>query len=533
VQIVANFDQSISTLPTGFVAAINYVVSYFDALFTNDVTVTINVGYGEVNGQAMSANALGESLPAFDGNAGYIPFESYSSVRNALVAQSAPGSATLPTSAPAGAPANLATTQAEAKALGLLANNGSLDGNVGFSSAPNIFSYAPNVTPPSNEYYFVGVVEHEFSEIMGRDSFLDLSNAYSPMDLYRYSAPGVRQFTTAASSYFSVNGGQSNLDSWNNFQTGNSGDLGDWAPSAGNDAVDDNSNPGVINAFTATDITLMNALGWTSQSTTSQAPATGQALFGALTHDVTSPGGEIYALYETILGRAPDALGLEWFAAALNSGTPVTDIARTLLGSSEYTTEHGPFASSSDSSFVNQLYLEALHRPAEAAGLAFWDNALENDTSRAQVAADIALSPESQNDLAPIFTSNAGVFVPSQTDAEIARLYYAVLDRAPDTSGLRTFESAFAMGTPLTSIANAFIGSAEYASDFGSPSNAQCVTALYEGALGRAPDATGEQSWVNALNQGTSRATVAIDIAESPEAASHLLPQIETGFKLA
>jgi hypothetical protein len=114
-----------------------------------------------------------------------------------------------------------------------------------------------------NQYYFVGVVEHEFTEIMGRASFLDQApNYYSLIDLYRYAAPGVRQLGTGAGSYFSIDGGNTNLDNWNNFQTGNSGDLGDWASSAGYDAFDDNSYPGVVNQFTPTDITLMRALGW-------------------------------------------------------------------------------------------------------------------------------------------------------------------------------------------------------------------------------------------------------------------------------
>ena len=154
-------------------------------------------------------------------------------------------------------------TAAEAKALGLYSNSAGLDGWAGFSSSPNIFSYSTSSAPASNQYYFVGVVEHEFTEIMGRASFLDQApNYYSLIDLYRYAAPGARQLGTGAGSYFSIDGGNTNLDNWNNFQTGNSGDLADWAPSAGYDAFDDNSYPGVINQFTTTDITLMRALGW-------------------------------------------------------------------------------------------------------------------------------------------------------------------------------------------------------------------------------------------------------------------------------
>jgi hypothetical protein len=263
------------------------------------------------------------------------------------------------------------------------------------------------------------------------------------------------------------------------------------------------------------------------------------ALFGTITHDVTSPGGDIYALYETILGRAPDALGFESWTAQFEAGTSLTTIAQDLLSSAEYTADYGPYAQSSNSAFVTQLYEDGLHRAPDPTGLADWDQALgayngigqSDGETRPQVAVDIALSTESQNDLAPTF--QAGVFVPSQSDAEIARLYYGILDRAPDAAGLATWEAAFAGGLSLSSIAQDFLSSAEYTSRFGTPSNTQFVTQLYEGALGRAPDTSGLNGWVSDLNAGVSRATVALGIAESPEAMGHLASQIETGFKVA
>ncbi len=261
-----NFDQSQSSLPSGFVAAVDYVVSYFDSLFTNNVTVTINVGFGEIGGQTLPAGDLGESEQVNVSSVGY------SAVRNALVAEGTTGSATLPAASPAPASDTLLMASSDEKALGLIANNTTLDGYVGFDSAPNTFSYAINSAPPAGEYYFVGALEHEITEVMGRTSYLDISRAYSLMDLFRYSAANTRQFTTGAASYFSINNGVTDLNNWNNFQTGNDGDLGDWAPSAGNDAFDDNGNPGVINVISAADLTLMNALGWVTTPTPTPAP---------------------------------------------------------------------------------------------------------------------------------------------------------------------------------------------------------------------------------------------------------------------
>ena len=260
MELEVNFDQSQSSLPSGFVTAVNYVVGYFDSLFTGNATVTINVGYGEINGQSLEADDLGESEQS---SASAV---SYSAVRNALVATGVPGASTLPASPPAPSSDTLLMASAEQKALGLIPNNTNVDGYVGFAAAPNLFSYAINSAPPANEYYFIGVVEHEFTEVMGRTSYLDFRNFYSLMDLFRYSGANARQFTTGAPSYFSIDSGATNLDNWNNFQTGDSGDLGDWAPSAGNDSFDDESNPGVINSLSSADFALMNAIGWQTQS---------------------------------------------------------------------------------------------------------------------------------------------------------------------------------------------------------------------------------------------------------------------------
>ena len=191
-----------------------------------------------------------------------------------LQSEGAPGSATLPGIAPLSG--NLTMTPAEAQALGL--RSAVSTSYVGFSSKAH-FSYAINATPPSGQYYFVGIVEHEFTEDMSRISLIGgQPYRYSPMDLFRYSSPGVRDVTTGGSgstAYFSINNGSTDLGSWNT-QIGN-GDLGDWygnnIPNGGNDAFDDYSPGGVLNALSSSDLTLMESIGWTVATA---ATATGQ-----------------------------------------------------------------------------------------------------------------------------------------------------------------------------------------------------------------------------------------------------------------
>ena len=265
LKINIDWDSSVSSAPSGFETDVTAAVQYLENLFTNSVTLTIDVGYGEIDGQTLDSDALGESLANdYTGNF------TYSQVRSALIAENAPGSSTLPATSPDSG--SLVISTAEAKALGLSSYSG-IDGWVGFSSTLP-FSYGNGTTPPSNEYYFIGTVEHEITEDMGRTSLLnEQPHHYQPMDLYRYSSPGVRDLTTGGSgstAYFSIDNGTTNLGTWNN-QTSN-GDLGDWYPSGpapgGDDSFNDYSDPGVINVVSADDVTLMAALGWTTSSVT-------------------------------------------------------------------------------------------------------------------------------------------------------------------------------------------------------------------------------------------------------------------------
>ena len=313
MQINVSFDQSQSSLPSGFVTAVDYVVSYFDTLFTNNVTINIHVGYGEIAGQTLAANALGES---------YAPQylqESYSSVRTALQGQGAPGASTLPSSSPLSG--SLYMPQAEAQAMGL--TSAVSTSYVGFSSALPL-SYTPNATPASNQYYLVGVIEHEFTEVMGRVSLIgDQPYDYSPMDLFRYSSPGVRSLGsggTGSTAYFSINNGSTNLGTWNNDP--NNGDFGDWYPqgpaSGGHDAFNDYSSPGVINAMSANDVTLMEALGWSTQvNGIVVASAAAEAVQGgpAVTLLTTAP---------VITDTAKTALTSATIKITNGSGNPVT-----------------------------------------------------------------------------------------------------------------------------------------------------------------------------------------------------------------
>lgn len=255
-----SFDSSVSNAPAGFKACVNAVCQYYDALFTNNVTVTFNAGWGEVGGQKVDPGALGES-------SAFYAQQNYAAVAAALAAQNAPGAATLPAASPAASGSTLQVNMAEARALGLPGAISS-DGSVGFdSTATWFFDPTQSKAVPANAFDFFGTVEHEISEVMGRSSDLNIAGTYAILDLFRYASSGVRQLTTGDPSFFSVDGGKTLLQAFNNFQTGDTGgDLGDWASTV--TALDSfgYGSAGVASPVTAIDKTVMAALGWTTTS---------------------------------------------------------------------------------------------------------------------------------------------------------------------------------------------------------------------------------------------------------------------------
>jgi hypothetical protein len=262
--INVTFDSSVGSAPAGFIATVDAVVQFYETQFADPITVNIDVGYGEVDGQALSPGALGESIT-------FLNSFSFSQLRSALAADATTAAdqtavASLPSSNPAGT-ANFWVATAEAKALGLAGASSSLDGFVGFSSAPNIFDFNNTDGVTAGQFDFFGVVAHEISEVMGR--FVMGGSSYTPLSLFDYSAAGVRDMSGAQPGYFSINGGTTNLDSFN---SNSGGDLGDWASSAGNDAFLAFAKSGVVLPVTPADLTLLDAIGWNLASSSPPPP---------------------------------------------------------------------------------------------------------------------------------------------------------------------------------------------------------------------------------------------------------------------
>ena len=95
LEIDVQYDSSVSdlegsnpTLYSEFTSGVAAAVQALEQLIPSPITVTIDVGYGEIDGQSLYSGDLGESET-------YWVSESYSSVRSALITENAPGSSTL------------------------------------------------------------------------------------------------------------------------------------------------------------------------------------------------------------------------------------------------------------------------------------------------------------------------------------------------------------------------------------------------------------------------------------------------------
>ncbi|MGH6993644.1 MAG: NF038122 family metalloprotease [Caulobacteraceae bacterium] len=269
MQINLVFDPSAASAPAGFEAAAQDAAEFYDQLFTNPITVTIDVGWGEVNGQRITdPQNLAESVTNGD-------IFSYSEVRSALLNSAASpvqmaADATLPASDPTGGGAFF-VAQAEELALGLGFPSG-VAGAVGLNASLP-FTFDPNNRSAPGEFDAIGALEHEMSEVLGRISDLGMdtqgaASLYNPLDLFRYSAPGIRDLVPAA-GWFSING-ENLLMPYND--PNNGGDAGDWTGSVVGDSYGDGAR-GIAGLVSNVDIAEMNVLGYQVASQFAQAIA--------------------------------------------------------------------------------------------------------------------------------------------------------------------------------------------------------------------------------------------------------------------
>jgi uncharacterized repeat protein (TIGR01451 family) len=162
-----------------------------------------------------------------------------------------------------------------------------------------------------------------------------------------------------------------------------------------------------------------------------------------------------------------------------------------------------------DAVFVNHLYQDLLGRAPDLPGLNFWFGLLLAGVPRGAVTQEIWQSPE-----------HYGI--------EVDRFYQIYLHRSADLLGRQAWVNALLAGAGETAVEQGFVASAEYTADH--PDDAGFVTSLYYAVLGRTPSASEVAGWQQVLQNGASRAAVALGFLTSQEADLRLLDQYYEGY---
>jgi FG-GAP-like repeat len=263
VNIIISYDSSVTSQSGAFQSlfdgAVNAAVQFYDQEFTNNITVNVTFAWGSLGAGAIAENQF------------YYDTYSYATIVSALKATQISSDdiaayTTLPANDPTGGNGFIVTA-AQARVLGLPFGGTPFDDFVTLNSdfGPSGYTFDPNNRAVSGKYDAIGALEHEVSEgIFGRIGNLGLtvngqSGLYTPLDLFRYSSPGVRDFSPGNNDFFSVDG-QHLLTEFNNHnQFG--GDVSDWYPSIQGDSYGDGYK-GVMGAVTPTDLRELDVLGW-------------------------------------------------------------------------------------------------------------------------------------------------------------------------------------------------------------------------------------------------------------------------------
>ncbi len=275
--------QTVSTPGSGLVfvntytandttAYINCIVAAekaLEALWTNSVTINITFDQENLGNTGIVAENQWSS---------FVPL-SYSQLRSVL-----PASDGLPSTDPTGGH-TWSLPEAYARMFGLSSSAPATDMTVTLNAFYN-FSYGQDV---------INAVEHEITEGgMGRVGGLgDQNSVWSTMDLFRYSAPGVQDFTDGRdgkTTFFSSDGSTLSALTFNNQFTNptihnNTADVADFTQQD----VFGITLTGETNSLSATDIGIMDALGWIPNASATVSVSQIQNDYLAITRSALAP----------------------------------------------------------------------------------------------------------------------------------------------------------------------------------------------------------------------------------------------------
>jgi hypothetical protein len=228
IVIVPTFASNITSDPNSaqIIAGINEMIARLQASVSSSTPVTVNITYQETSsGLGGSSTAIGQVSYTNYRNA-LLNNQVLSANDNSAIAASVPNQATNPVNGNA----NVRVTTAQARALGFSGFTVATDSTISLNTSLMYFTRGGS---HPGQYDLQAVAGHETDEVLGVGGpgtiLPTTTGAIGPEDLFRYSAPGARSFTSSgsATSYLSVDGGSTIVLQFN--QT-NGADYADWAP---------------------------------------------------------------------------------------------------------------------------------------------------------------------------------------------------------------------------------------------------------------------------------------------------------------
>lgn len=269
----------------------------WESVFVDQVTVRLDVGFQTFSSQTILGSTGSDTLAA-----------TFSDVRTALIGDQTSGDdGTAAANLQAGLFLDFLTTdefgsserdndntsnnffldvnRANAKALGLLTDDGSTkDASITFNSDFN-FDFNSDDGITGGEYDFVGIAAHEIGHALGfvsgvdavditslpngkfASTNLDDYRVFSVLDMYRYSdasvALGILDLSVGGNPYFSIDGGLTNLG---RFSTGRyNGDgrqASHWKDNLGLGIMDPTVGSGEFLQISGLDLRAFDVMGW-------------------------------------------------------------------------------------------------------------------------------------------------------------------------------------------------------------------------------------------------------------------------------
>jgi hypothetical protein len=218
-----------------------------------------------------------------------------------------------------------------------------------------------------------------------------------------------------------------------------------------------------------------------SASPTQPYSANVPAVANALTHSAEYYSNFLTNIYQTYLGRLPDAAGLQTLTNAMSQGQ-VTDeqLLAGFVGSPEYIQDHG----GAGAGWIQGMYKDLLGRSPLPAEVAQWLGALSGGVTPGQAAYGFAASAERE-------------FLRVAVD------YDAYVHRAGSVGEINGWVGDFQQGYTNESVVAGFVGSAESYAKSGGNAQDWIITA-YQEILKRAPSADEMQNLEGVLNPGAA-----------------------------